>query len=61
MRVLVYRARMEPARDFGGWVVRGVRAEKLTYGVGIIYNIIMRCDPVSYNLIRKVQHEEATV
>jgi hypothetical protein len=52
---------MEPARDFGGWVVRGVRAEKLTYGVGIIYNIIMRCESVSYNLTRKVHHEEATV
>ena len=46
---------------FRGVGVPGGSGGKLTYGVGISYNLIMRCDPVSYNLIRKAHHEEATV
>ena len=34
----------------GGGGGGGAR-ENFTYGDGIRYNIIMRCDPVSYNLI----------
>lgn len=29
----------------------GATAGNFTYGDGIRYNIIIRCDPVSYNLI----------
>jgi hypothetical protein len=46
---------------FRGVGVPGGTGENFTYGDGIRYNLIIRCDPVSYNLIRKVQHEEATV
>jgi hypothetical protein len=60
VRIREYGRAMVPARILGGGGTVG-SARKLYFNPYISYKIIMRCDPVSYNLIRKVHHGKENV
>jgi hypothetical protein len=54
----VYMGRDGTSVCIGGMGAGGGSGENLQYGVDISYNLIIRCQPVSYNLNRKVDHEK---